>query len=72
MTFYEMIDSKVMPEIRKGGTDEFIVYRDTEQGWQCDFTQNQFGETCDWVAEVKSADPFAEIFSGASLQSISG
>jgi hypothetical protein len=55
--------NKIMPEINNGGNEPFIIYRDTD-GYHADFTQNQYGETSEWVADAMEKDPLALIYSG--------
>ena len=66
MTFSQAIE-KIMPEIESGSNEPLIFYRDNNKEWQCDFTQNQYGEVYDWVDDVKSQDPFAVTFTGADF-----
>jgi hypothetical protein len=54
--------NKIMNDVKDGSTEPFIVYRDQSGGWHCDHTKNQFGNTFDWVEDVK--DPFAIIYTG--------
>jgi hypothetical protein len=39
-----------------------MIHRDNKGEWQCDYTQNQYGEQFDWVEDIK--DPFALTFTG--------
>ena len=56
-------------KVGDGSTEQFIVYRDMHGGWHCDYTQNQYGETYDWVDDATEHDPFALLFSAADFQS---
>jgi hypothetical protein len=51
-----------MSEALNGSNEPFIVYRNPYGVWYCDFVQNQYGETFEWVADVQEKDPFAMIF----------
>jgi hypothetical protein len=55
--------NKIMPEVNSGGNEPFIIYRDTD-GYHADFTQNQYGERFEWVADAMEKDPLALIYSG--------
>jgi hypothetical protein len=46
-----MID-KIIPYVKSGSTEPFIVHRDKNGGWHCDNTQNQYGEGFDWVDSI--------------------
>ncbi len=63
MTFNGTIE-KTMSEVQSGSQEPFIIFRDNSGEWQFAFTQNQYGETFDWVEDVKKADPFALTFTG--------
>ena len=41
-----------------------MIYRDNKGEWHCDYTQNQYGETYDWVEDAKGQDPLAIIYKG--------
>ena len=63
MDFNAMI-KKVVTEAENVGNKPFIVFRDSENEWQCDFTQNQHGEPCEWLDDANATDPFAVTFTG--------
>jgi len=74
MTFSSVIN-KIMPEVDSGSTEPFVIYRDKHGEWQGDFTQNQYGETFDWVMDAHDNDPFAitrtgKYFAQASAPSV--
>ena len=58
---------KIMPEVERGGTAPLIIYRDSNAQWHCDITINQYGDTFDWVEDIKLQDPFAKIYTGADF-----
>ena len=66
MTFDGLIE-KIMPLIEDGSKEPFIIYRDEHGDWQCSNTQNQYGDTYEWVEDVMKQDPFAAIFTGADF-----
>jgi hypothetical protein len=66
MKFNAVID-KIMPDVENGSDEPFIIYRDANGGWHCDHARNQYGETYDWVEDVKSADALAITFTGADF-----
>jgi hypothetical protein len=63
MDFNSALQTK-MRDINDGSTEPFIVYRDKDGGWHCDHTQNQYGETFDWVDDVSEKDPLSLIYTG--------
>ena len=63
MTFDKMIE-KLMSEVHSGSNAPVIIFRDKYGGWQCDFTQNQYGEKFDWVDDLKEQDLLALEFTG--------
>jgi hypothetical protein len=63
MDFQSVINS-IMKDVNDGSNEPFIIYRDNERIWQRDYTQNQYGETYNWVESVKESDPFATTFTG--------
>ena len=63
MTFNAVIE-KLMPEIKSGSDEPFIIYRDNKGEWHGDFTKNQYGDEYDWVEDVKDKDLFAVEFTG--------
>jgi hypothetical protein len=63
MDFSSVIQSK-MQDIRDGSSEPFLLYRDTNGGWHCDYTQNQYGDTYDWVEDTKAQDPLAIFYRG--------
>jgi len=66
MDFNSAIQSK-MQDIKDGSTEPFLLYRDSSGDWHCDYTQNQFGETFDWVEDAKAQDPLAMFYTGKDL-----
>ena len=60
MDFSDAIN-KIVSYIQDNPAEPFIVYRD-KNGWHCDFTQNQFGESLDWVNDVRESDPLSLIY----------
>ena len=64
MTFNQAVE-KIMPEVENGSKEPFMVYRDNDGTFHCDFTQNQYGEKFDWVDDIQ--DPFAVTLTGAEL-----
>jgi hypothetical protein len=63
MTFNEAIE-KIMPDVRIGADDSFIIYRDGNRNWHSDHTRNQYGDTFEWVEDVDDIDPLALEFTG--------
>ena len=63
MDFSSAIHTK-MKDVNEGSTEPFIIYRDKDGGWHCDYTQNQDGKTFDWVEDAKAEDPLAVIYTG--------
>ena len=63
MTFNDTIN-KIMPDVKSGSQEPFIIYRDKTGGWHCDYTKNQYGETFEWVERAKARDPFASEYAG--------
>ena len=63
MDFSTAIESK-MKDVNDGSTEPFIIFRDKNGGWHCDYTHNQYGERFDWVEDVKKQDPLALTFCG--------
>ena len=63
MDFSNAINS-IMQHVKDGSSEPFIIYRDTRGGWHCDSTQNQYGETFEWVEGAKEQDPCALVFTG--------
>jgi len=59
-----------MDNVNSGSTEPFIIYRDSS-GWHNSYTQNQFGEEFDWVADVKERDPLALTYKGADFSEAS-
>jgi len=53
MDFSSAIHTK-MNDVNEGSTEPFIIYRDKDGGWHCDYTQNQYGKTFDWVEDDKA------------------
>lgn len=66
MNFSDVID-KIMPEVRSGSNEPFIIYHDKDGNWHGDFTQNQYGESFDWVEGAKEQDPLALIHKGTDF-----
>jgi hypothetical protein len=52
-----------------GGDEPFLIYRDADGGWHCDFTQNQYGETFDWVEDAMNGDKAAFLARGQDFAS---
>ena len=63
MDFSTMIEQTVMPKVRHGSEAPFIIYSDGGD-WHCDYTQDQYGETFDWVEGVKDKYPLALTLTG--------
>ena len=63
MKFSDMIE-KIMTDVESGSKEPFIIFRDEYGDWRCDYTQNQYSETLDWVESVKKQDLFAITFTG--------
>ena len=63
MTFNKVIND-IMPYVKDGSEEPFIVYRNINGNWQIDFTKNQYGERYDWIDDIKIFDPFAYEFTG--------
>ena len=68
MDFSTAIESK-MKDVNDGPTESFMIYRDNNGGWHCDYTQNQHGETFDWVMDARTQDPLALTFCGKDFAS---
>ncbi|GHV47670.1 hypothetical protein FACS189499_05580 [Clostridia bacterium] len=62
-SFDKMID-KIRPEVAVSGNEPLIIYRDAGGNWHGDFTQNQYGETYEWVEDVMNSDKAAFIMRG--------
>jgi hypothetical protein len=60
---------KIRPEVAAAGYEPFIIYRDDEGGWHSDFTQNQYGETFDWVEDVINDDLLSFVARGKDFKS---
>ena len=63
MKYSEMIE-RLMEDVRDGSTKPLIIYRDHSGEWNCEYTQNQHGETFGWVVDKKWRDPCSLIFTG--------
>ena len=63
MTFNQAVEH-IMPEVRNGSIEPFIIYRDSGGDWHSDFINNQYGEVFDWVEDAKAKDPLAVIMTG--------
>jgi hypothetical protein len=61
---YSTMIARIMKGVQDGSTEPFIVYRDGG-GWKFAHTQNQYGESFEWVEDIK--DPCAVTFSGADF-----
>ena len=66
MTFNQAING-IMDAVRSGSDEPFIIYRDGSGDWHGDSTQNQYGETFEWVEDVKQNDMFALTFKGSDF-----
>jgi len=62
---YNAVIEKIMPEVDSGSHEPIMIYRDIHGGWHGDFTQNQYGDTFDWVEDVQ--DPFAVTITGEDM-----
>jgi hypothetical protein len=67
-SFEKMID-KIRPEVVAAGDEPFLIYRDTDGGWHSDFTQNQYGETFEWVEDAMDDDMVAIVARGQDFKS---
>ena len=63
MNFNEAI-YKIMPEVRGGGAEPFIIYRDSMGGWHGDFTRNKHGKSCEWIKDARENDSFSIEYTG--------
>jgi hypothetical protein len=63
MTFNQLVKG-ILPEVQRGSTDPFIIYRNNEGSWEYDFIKNQSGETFDWLEDVKERDPLFSVTTG--------
>ena len=70
MEFSAAIRSKML-DVNTGSTEPFILYRDNDGGWHCDYTKNQYGETFSWVEDAKAQDPLAIIYTGKDFSKAS-
>ena len=61
-----MID-KIIPRVQEGSDEPFIIFRDKNGKWQCDYTQNQYGDKFEWVDDVKENDPLAVELKGSDF-----
>ena len=66
MTYDKMIE-KIMSDVQSGSNEPFIIYRDKHGDWQCDYTQNQYGNRFEWADDVKEQDPLALEFTGKNF-----
>jgi hypothetical protein len=67
-TTFEKIIDKLQPEVATAGNEPLLIYRDTDGGWHCDFTQNQYGETFDWVEDAMNSDKAAVLVRGQDFK----
>ena len=63
MTFNAVIE-KIMPEVEAGSTEPFMVYKNKDGEWEFAHTRNQYGETFEWVEDVKEHDHYALTYTG--------
>ena len=61
MTYDKMIEN-IMREVQGNSADMFIVHRDKQGEFFCNFTHSQYNELFEWVEAVKARDPFAVEF----------
>lgn len=66
MDFNSAIKS-MMQDVNDGSQEPFIIYRDNNGDWHSDYTQNQYGETFDWVTEAKEQDYLALEYKGSDF-----
>jgi hypothetical protein len=60
-----------MKDVNDGSTEPFIIFRDKDGGWHSDHTQNQFGETFEWVNDVMEQDTLSSMYRGADFSKAS-
>jgi hypothetical protein len=58
---------KIMTDLENGNTEPLILHLTQDRGWQCDYTQNQYGEIFEFVEDVLQQDPFAVQFTGSDM-----
>ena len=56
-----------MTDVEQGNTEPLILHLTQDRGWQCDYTQNQYGEIFEFVEDVLQQDPFAVQFTGSDM-----
>lgn len=59
--------NSIMEDVEEGYIEPLILYRDKDGEWHCDYTENQYGETFDWVEDVLEQDPLAVQFTGKDM-----
>ena len=64
MTYDEVIE-KIIIQVEAGSKGPFMIFRDEKGGWHGEYIQNQYGDTYDWVSDIK--DPFAVTVTGNDL-----
>jgi len=63
MDFGELIE-KIVHESDKQSDENFVIYRDNDGYWHCDFIKNNInGLVCD-ITKAKKQDPFALVYAG--------
>ena len=63
MNFSSVIES-IIKDVNNGSTEPFIIYRDNDGEWHCDYTKNHLGESFGWVKAVKEQDHLALEYKG--------
>ena len=64
---YNSAIKSIMQDVNDGSNEPFIIYRDKQGSWHCDYTQNQNGEIFDWVEDVKELDYLALEYKGSDF-----
>ena len=59
---YNSVVASVVQYANESSDKPFMVYRDKDNGWHCDYSQNKLGRNLSWVKSAKEQDPFAQTF----------
>jgi hypothetical protein len=57
----------LMPYVNDGSNEPLIIYRNKDGSWGLRHTQNELGETGEWVRDIEKKDPSAIIIKGADM-----
>jgi len=63
MTFHSMIE-RIMPEVRSGSDEPFIIFREENDSWDYVFTKDYNGEPSELLEDIQAHDPYAVAFYG--------